>query len=218
MNYHTVMTGRNPKDDAAPPHDCRQARVEMRVAVREAAIDAAVELLEAEGPEGVTVRRVASMVGASTQVIYTLFGGKPGLAGAVFGRGHELLSAALLAAPTSGDARADLRAKGQAYRRHAQENPHLYAVMFGNLLGEMKPDERAIAAAGASFSTLVEAIVRCQEEGSVRAGGPVEIARIVFATCHGASALELSGRQPPGLDLTRTYEQLLDTLLRGLAP
>ena len=198
--------------------DYRKAREETRLAVREAAVDAAVELLEQGGPEAVTVRGVAAMVGASTQVIYTLFGGKPGLAGAVFGRGHELLRAAIEAAPASDDSLTDLRAKGEAYRRRALENPHLYRVMFGDSLGERELDEAAADAAAASFAALVEAVKRCQEDGRVRAGDPVEIARVVFATCHGAASLELSGRAPPDLDLDRTYDRVLLTLLSGLAP
>jgi AcrR family transcriptional regulator len=158
------------------------------------------------------------MVGASTQVIYTTFGGKPGLGGAVWGRGHELLPEALERVPRTDDALADLLARGHAYRRRALQAPRLYGVMFGDSLGEMEPDERAVAASAASFGALVDSAVRCQEAGSIRTGDPTEIARIVFATCHGAASLELTGRAPPEMDLDRTYEEILRTLLAGLAP
>ncbi len=212
------MTETKPSPPRGPALDYRKTRAETRHAVSEAAVDAAVELLEEGGPEAVTVRRVAAMVGASTQVIYTLFGGKPGLAGAVFGRGHELLRAALEAAPTGEDSLIDLRRQGEAYRRRALENPNLYRVMFGDSLGVMEPDEAAAAAAAASFTALVDAVERCQRDGRVRDGDPVEIARTVFATCHGAASLELSGRTPPDLDLDQTYDRILQTLFSGLAP
>jgi AcrR family transcriptional regulator len=204
--------------EEAPAHDYRRARAETRGAVREAAVDAAIELLEEGGPDAVTVRKVAAMVGASTQVIYTLFGGKPGLAGAVFGRGHELLAEALRSAPKTANPLTDLRAEGRAYRRRALEDPHLYQAMFGSSLGEMEPDGAALEAAAGSFGELVASVERCQAAGQIRKGDPLDVARVVFSTCHGASALELAGRRPDDLDPDRVYEQVMDTLLAGLAP
>jgi AcrR family transcriptional regulator len=143
---------------------------------------------------------------------------EPGLAGAVWGRGHALLLEALEAVPESDDALGDLLARGHAYRRRALASPRLYGVMFGDSLGEMEPDERALAAAAGSFGALVDSVARCQRDGRIRAGDPTQIARIVFASCHGAASLELTGRAPEDLDLDLTYEQILGTLLAGLAP
>ena len=213
------MPKAKPARKKPPAHDYKRAREETREAVREAAVDAAIELLEEQGPDAVTVRRVAAMVGASTQVIYTLFGGKPGLAGAVFGRGHELLREALETAPRGGtDPLADFREQGRAYRQRMLANPNLYRVMFGEALGEMIPDERAQAAAQASFGALVESVVECQESGQMRAGEALEIARVIFSGCHGSCSLELTGRRPPDLDPAEFYEDVLETLLSGLAP
>jgi AcrR family transcriptional regulator len=212
------MSERKPGSKAPRAHDYKRAREQTRRDVREAAVDAAIELLEDGGPSAVTVRAVAERVGASTQVIYTLFGGKPGLAGAVFGRGHQLLAEAQREVERSDDPLADMRELGRAYRRRALAEPQLYQAMFAKSLGEMEPDAEAMEAAAASFGELSAAVSRCQEAGQLQAGDPIGIARVIFCGVHGACSLQLTGRHPPDLDPDAVYEHLPDTLLSGLGP
>src|SRR4051812_15130775 len=61
------------------------------VDVRLALLDAAGELLLAEGAEGMTTRRLAAMAGTTTQAIYTEFGGKEGIARAMYREGFARL-------------------------------------------------------------------------------------------------------------------------------
>lgn len=46
-------------------------------ALRTLVLDTASRLLEDDGPDALTMRRIASEVGCSTTVRYTMFGGKP---------------------------------------------------------------------------------------------------------------------------------------------
>ena len=48
-------------------------------ALRVRLLDAAGALLAAEGPDALSVRRIATEVDTSTTAVYSLFGGKPGL-------------------------------------------------------------------------------------------------------------------------------------------
>ena len=57
------------------------------VDVRLALLDAAGELLLTEGADGMTTRRLAAMAGTTTQAIYTEFGGKEGIARAMYREG-----------------------------------------------------------------------------------------------------------------------------------
>ena len=48
--------------------------------LRRALLDTASRLLVKEGPQALTMRRVAAAAGCSTTVLYTVFGGKNGIA------------------------------------------------------------------------------------------------------------------------------------------
>src|SRR5437899_9902296 len=63
------------------------------VDVRLALLDAAGELLLTEGADGITTRRLAAMAGTTTQAIYTEFGGKEGIARAMYREGFARLEA-----------------------------------------------------------------------------------------------------------------------------
>src|SRR5438105_9415646 len=61
---------------------------------RRPVLESAARLLAEEGPHGLSLRRIAAEAGGSTQLVYTLFGGKPGLADALYAEGFGRLSAA----------------------------------------------------------------------------------------------------------------------------
>ncbi len=167
--------------------------------VRVSLIEAAAELLAREGIDALSIRRVATTVGTSTMAVYTHFGSKDVLVQEVVQEGFGRLHAELTTVPTSTDPAADLVGIAQAYRRNALANPHLYRVMFGlNPLALTDPAEaRATEEAGSAvgldaFGTLVAAVARCVDHG-VLAGEPGHLALQVWATAHGAVALELAG-------------------------
>lgn len=72
-------------------------------------LSAASTLLADEGPEALTVRRIAATAGVSTMGVYSRFGGKDGVVDALFREGFDGLLAAMLEAPTTDDPLADLR-------------------------------------------------------------------------------------------------------------
>src|SRR3954470_6116953 len=99
---------------------------ELRVAL----LDAAGALLHDEGPHALSTRRLADLVGTSTQSIYTLFGGKQGVMRAMFREGCDRLARHMRAVPVTDDPWVDLRLLGDAYRASAKATPHLHSAMF----------------------------------------------------------------------------------------
>jgi hypothetical protein len=67
-----------------------------------------------------------------------------------------------------------------------------------------------------AFGALVR-IVELAAAGTIAAPDPAETAQQVWSAVHGAVALELKGLLQ-GPDPLASYEALLATLLRGLAP
>src|SRR5215831_8927927 len=71
-------------------------------------LDAAERIVEVDGVDGLTVRRVAEAGGTTTRAVYSVFGSKEGLLVALGRRAFHLLRDELDALPTTGDPAADL--------------------------------------------------------------------------------------------------------------
>src|SRR5215831_9348779 len=71
-------------------------------------LDAAERIVEADGVDGLTVRRVAEAGGTTTRGVYSVFGSKDGLVVALGRRAFDLLRDELDALPTTRDPAADL--------------------------------------------------------------------------------------------------------------
>ncbi|MFJ9678048.1 TetR/AcrR family transcriptional regulator [Streptomyces sp. NPDC101194] len=157
--------------------------------VKERLVECATELLATRPQESVTVRAVATAAGTSTAAVYSLFGGKDGLIGAVRGTAVTGLFRAVTAVPTSEDPLADIYALAAAYRRWGREHSHLYSVLFG---GVQSFEPSGAVGASDPIRPLVAAIDRAVKE-SVLDGRVTSIALSLWVTLHGLVTLELAG-------------------------
>src|SRR4051794_15130131 len=102
-----------------------------RASLRSALFTVAGELLERGGPESLQARTIAAAAGTSTQSLYTLFGGMPGLIQALAADGFVRLGAHVDACALSDDPVADHFSRGWAYYDWALAHPQRYRLMFG---------------------------------------------------------------------------------------
>src|SRR4051794_22668840 len=160
-------------------------------------VDEAGQILSAEGASALTLRRLATASGTSTMAVYTLFGDKQGLLGAMYREGFQRLGAALReAAGRATDPLTALAELGLGYRQAALANPHLYDLMFGRPVPGFVPDTDTQAVADAAYRPLVEAVQRCLDAGQLTGGSAERIARHLWAVSHGMVSLELAGHLP----------------------
>src|SRR5918995_6750313 len=135
-----------PGDPAPGPTPYERAQRKGQEALRRALLDAASGLLLEEGPGALTMRRVAGAVGCSTTVLYTMFGGKEGLADALYQEGFERLRR-WLEAVADDDPPARLRTLADAYRANALAERAYYGVMFQQALPGFRPSAASLTAA-----------------------------------------------------------------------
>ena len=157
--------------------------------VRERLVVCATEMLATRPRESVTVRAVAAAADASTTAVYSLFGGKDGLIGAVRDRAVAGLFQEVSAVRPSTDPLADLYALAVAYRRWGCGHSHLYTVLFG---GVQSFDPSGSVGTGDPIRPLLAAIERALT-ASVLAGEAKSIALSIWGTLHGLVTLELAG-------------------------
>ncbi len=188
--------------------------------VRERLLEAAAELLDDEGPQALTARRIAAAAGTSTMAVYTHFGGMPALVKQIVAEGFTRLDQHQAEVPHTDDPLADLLALSMAYRDNAMQNPHLYAVMFGatSLKGfQLTEDDMEIGLN--SFATLTDYVARAMESGQLRRDAPARVAAQMWTAMHGYVMLELAGLHlPPDNPVEDVMRPLLTTLVAGLAP
>ncbi|MGW0482187.1 TetR/AcrR family transcriptional regulator [Nonomuraea sp. NPDC003214] len=174
----------------------QQAQREGQDVVRAAILDTATHLLVTEGPAALTVRRISGEAGCSTKVIYTLFGGKDGLAEALWLEGFARFEQRLLSVPGDGPLER-LQVGITAYRAYALDQPDYYRAMFMGALSRFEPGADAAHAARRTFDLLVTWVQQCLDTGLLRGPAAVEISDVLWMAMHGAVSLEISGYFEP---------------------
>jgi len=154
-----------------------------------AIVTEARRILDTEGREGLTMRRLGEAVGIRAPSLYRHFRDKAAVEAALMDTGFDELRAAI----DAGFARdgESLVTLGGVFREFAQSQPHLYRLLTtGRLPRErLRPDVESRAAAP---------LMRV-------ARGDTDLARSIWAFAHGMVILELDGRFPPGADLDAAW-------------
>jgi AcrR family transcriptional regulator len=206
------MTPVTPKSNrAARTRGARTASAEVEGAL----LAAAERLLETEGPDALSIRRIAAEAGVAPMSVYNRFDGKNGIVDELFTSGFDELTAALQAVEAP-DQIAALRATGVCYRSFALAHPATYAVMFERAVPGFEPSEEAIEHASRCFEALATHVRRAMAAGAIVDGDATDVAQQLWCTCHGAVSLMLRGLGCVE-DMAVNHDHLIDTVLRGLA-
>ena len=154
-------------------------------------VQAARELLEAEGLDGLSMRRLADRLGIRAPSLYKHFADKQALEAALISDGFEQQAEAFERALADTDQ--PLEGIAAAYRSFARGHPHLYRLMTERPLqrDRLRPgvEERAAL-------PVYHAV-----------GDDLDRARAAWAFAHGMTNLELNGRFPPDADLDAAWRR-----------
>lgn len=183
-------------------------RTETAAATRHALLSAAVVLLNAGGPDAVTLREVGSRAGVSRSAPYRHFADKESLLMAIAAGAWDELGDSLEAI-TSTDTAAEsrLRLALVALISVGRRRPHLYRLMFTTPSGDPAAAVRAAQRTQELFVHIVAGVV-----GDELAW---QYAGMLFTSAHGITDLELSGHL--GEDKWPRAEAIVDLLI-GLLP
>jgi AcrR family transcriptional regulator len=187
---------------------------------------AARRTVEVSGPEILRARTLTAEVGASTQALYTHFGGMPGLFAAIVADGFSHFARHVAAVPESDDPVADFFAKGRAYGEWALSHPRLYRLMFGLTEGDLRQHAGLeMSATGtvanspeaqSAVDVLVRSMTRVKESGRIDPVDPVIAAGQFLSATHGYVLLEIAGVFGPNGDGLGVMRPLAVNLMVGL--
>ena len=178
--------------------------------LRSALIKAGLNVLQKEGLDALSLRRVAREADVSAMAPYRHFKDKQSLLAAISEKGflelHRRLESAKKKRP------GDLDAGGQAYLAFALKEPDTYRLMFTHkVLCEGEQNESLEKAGQAAFESLVETIEMGIASGEIQATTSLDLALAAWALVHGIAMLLIDGI----LD-DKPYKELGSEQLLGL--
>src|SRR5271157_4845002 len=179
---------------------------------------AARRLLDKEGTEAVTMRRVAKAVGVTPMAIYRHYPDRASLLNALADEGFEELTAFLAGKKFSGSIEGKLTKMVEIYLEHALQNPRLFELMF------LQPREGARryprdfkAGRSPTANLMAKAVQEGIESGHLREDDTWEIVFEMGALSHGLIMLYLGGRMEMSRsDFRALYRRSFRRYIHGL--
>lgn len=180
-------------------------------------VRAAEALLEAEGVEALTMRRLATALGTSYQVVYSRVGGKPDVVRAVHAEGMHRLAEGAAQIPEDPGTDAHLLALARGYLAVAVTHPVAFEVMFGTPVPEFSRDEAAQRVEWRCFEATWVSGCRAWLDARYDPrpkGAAVRLAWRLWTAVHGITVLHLAGHDSPSGDVNAEIAVVVDLLLR----
>lgn len=163
-----------------------------------ALLDAAEAILETEGLDALTVRRVADEVGTTTRAVYSSLGSKEALLAGLGVRAFDVLGALVMAQPLTEDPAADLVAAGAvAFREFVRAHPALFRVGFHQQVSVPREvTARFVPAAQRALGALHQRVTRLAEADGLGGRTVAEATWQFHALCEGLGAVDLRAGMP----------------------
>ena len=134
----------------------RDRRAERREATRAEILDAAWELVRAEGLAGLSLRDLARRVGMQAPSLYSYFDSKLAIYDAMFAQAARDYLESEARTPATGDPLSDLRAAVHTFVGFCTEDPVRYQLMFQRTIPGFEPSPETFALSIAGLERLKE--------------------------------------------------------------
>jgi AcrR family transcriptional regulator len=186
------------------------ARKGPRPGLDEAAVvRAAAALVDAEGPDALSLARLAEALGVRTPSLYNHVAGLEGVRRGLALLGARELRDRLARAAIGKSGEEAIFAIAEAYRRFAKEHPGLYAAS----LRAPGPDEAALAETDDDILAIIRAVLAPYE---LRGEEEVHAMRAFRSLAHGFVSLEVAGGFGMPVAVDESYRALVQLLLVAL--
>ena len=191
--------------------------------LRNALIQAGLELLAEGGVQELDLRKVARRAGVSHAAPYRHFADKQALIAAINEEGFHLLAERIRSTlrEVSDEPVEQLLGVALAYVRFAKENPWLMREMFSGLTIERETFESLHTASKSVYRLYAEVIRRGQESGKIVDGDPTALAGVLWSVLHGLAMLIIENQMRPYADgpegTERVTRYTIEVLYGGFA-
>jgi AcrR family transcriptional regulator len=166
--------------------------------LKNALIEAGVQILAAQGVGGLSLRKVAGRAGVSRTAPYAHFADKQALIAAISTEGYRRLYQKMKAVveKNAGQPARQLVEIGRAYIDYAIKDPDRFKITFSGVIEKEKSYQDLVEISHATFRLLIETTKACQSARILKSG-PVEMTAIgVWSIVHGFVCLLLENQIP----------------------
>lgn len=162
--------------------------------LKEALVEAGLDILEESGVSGLSLRACAARTGVSHTAPKNHFGNLAGLLTAIAARGYEQLAECMRRDLDDDSSRRQRRkAAFEGYVAFALVNPHLFELMFSG--SRTNNDDPALkAAVGACFEILRETSLDLDWDKADMADADLRAQIMSWSLVHGFTQLALAGK------------------------
>jgi len=195
-----------------------KARERRQARTREAIIQAAKEIVEARGPDALSMRDVADLIDYSASNLYEYFANKEELLAAVANEALMRLGTHVCQNSTGLASRERLLAYGRSYLEFARTHSELYLLTFGRRMTDfLQTDMEKVPS---SYNLLLQLIKEGIEAGDFVPRpdfGLQEMAFGCWSLVHGIAMLRLTMPDVSWETNAASDQQILDCFVDGMS-
>jgi AcrR family transcriptional regulator len=164
--------------------------------LKNALIQAGVEILAKDGLHGLSLRSVARKAGVSHAAPYAHFSDKQALIAAISTEGYKLLYDQLDAAILghAGDVHRQLIEIAWTYVQFAIHQNEFFKIMFSGTLEQEQEYPEFVEFSQKTFRMVMEVISACQKAGILRDTQPDLMTVLLWGQVHGVISLTMMGQ------------------------
>lgn len=189
--------------------------------MKQAILDAAINLFVEEGFDSVSIRKIADKIEYSPSTIYLYFEDKDSIFFELHNLGFAELYKHQMETQSIKDPKERLIAHGRAYLSFALEHTEYYDIMFiARASGVKIKKENQWECGDRSFNLLQKNVTECINAGYFRDKDPDTISFVLWSMMHGMASLHIRNRllmfdaEGKGFNSSILFEQAM-IVLRG---
>ncbi|MBD3810444.1 MAG: TetR/AcrR family transcriptional regulator [Sulfuricurvum sp.] len=188
--------------------------------LKEALLSTALQMVEEEGLDAITLREITQRLGTSRSAVYRHFESKEDLIKGVIKQGYAQMDE--LFTPIFRDQSRSVEERfermSRAYLEFAIEHPNLYRLLFGERFREEREGicDYCEETQATGLYALIGLLLEAQEGEIVAKVDPMIQAATIWASVHGLASLLIDGHLMMSDNLEEIYRHIYISLLKGL--
>ena len=176
----------------------------------------ALEVLQDQGLEGVTMRAVADRAGVTAPALYWHFADKEALVREIARELSRVFKDQMLEAMAAPASEARLRRTLQVFRTFAIAHPTYFHMLFVRPPTSKRGEIRDGGASPTIFQLLVDRVAECMRDGSLAKTDAQSVAMTLAALAQGLVVLHRRGRFPSDAAFAAFFDLSVDRMIGGL--
>jgi AcrR family transcriptional regulator len=202
-------------DSAKAKERLQKRRERYRTELRAETLAAARKLIEEEGYQGLTIRKLAQRMDCSPMALYSYFADKQALLTALAQEGFDKV-AKRFDSTAHRDPLVAVKKILLDYIAYAEENPNEYRILFLSVetLGELELTREDLQERNPAFGSLFKCVETCIKAGVLQ-GDAFAVSTVLWTCAHGAASLLITAQKFPFGSRRLYAEEVVATILSG---